>query len=122
MVAEANGRPVGFAVCGPARHKDDSGFCAEVTMLYVSPEAQGAGIGSQLLSGATEILEDFGYRWLAIWVVEQNERARRFYRLHGLNFDGARRTDPVGGGKTPLVRYAKAIGPNASLTLEALTR
>jgi GNAT superfamily N-acetyltransferase len=48
--------------------------------LYVRPEAQGRGIGSELLALAKE-RRPAGFR---LWVFQKNEGARRLYECHGL--------------------------------------
>lgn len=48
--------------------------------LYVRPEAQGRGIGSELLALAKE-RRPGGFR---LWVFQKNERARRLYERHGI--------------------------------------
>ena len=47
--------------------------------LYVAPDAQGAGVGAELLRHAKE--QSPG--GLDLWVFQVNDRARRFYERHG---------------------------------------
>ena len=51
-----------------------------------------------------------GYDICNLWVLERNERARRFYSALGFNPDGATRVEAV-GTKYPLseVRYSRSI-------------
>ena len=46
--------------------------------LYVLPRAQNRGIGSALLKIAKSRFSD-----LSLWTFQRNERARRFYEIHG---------------------------------------
>ena len=69
-VAEAAGRPVGYARL-TAGWLDD---------LYVRPEAARQGVGSALL----ELVKSLRPGGFALWVFESNEPARRFYRRRGL--------------------------------------
>lgn len=94
-VAERADAVVGFCRLCPAREIDrpPHGF-AEITHLYVSPGAAGSGVGHALFSEALELAQSSAYRGLLLWVLERNERARRFYAAHGLHFDGARHTEP----------------------------
>ena len=67
-VAEIGGRVVGYL-----------GFDADwINHLYLLPDAQGQGIGPQLLAKA---LEDGRMRRL--WTFQRNTRARRFYETRG---------------------------------------
>ncbi|WP_246012189.1 GNAT family N-acetyltransferase [Myceligenerans xiligouense] len=89
VVAEADGRVVGFAQAGPARAKE--GFAPvhdrELWSLYVLPALHGSGAGAALLgavlpSGPAQL-----------WVADPNPRAQAFYRKHGFRRDGARLVD-----------------------------
>jgi GNAT superfamily N-acetyltransferase len=84
-VAEEAGAIVGFAALS-----DDT-----LEQLYVHPEAQGKGLGAQLLEKAKEHRPNgFG-----LWVFQQNEGARRFYDRHGFRLveltDGSRNEERV---------------------------
>ena len=68
-VAEARGELLGFAVLG-----EDV-----LEHLYVRPDAQGRGVGRELLRHAQE-RRPGGFTF---WVFQRNERARRFYERHG---------------------------------------
>ena len=61
----------------------------EVSQLYVSPPAQGQGIGTALLEHAKTVSPER----LELWVFQKNEGARRFYERHGFRLvrltDGA---------------------------------
>ncbi len=79
-------------------------------MLYVSPEAEGAGIGSALIEEVETELTRQGYRDLVIWLISKNQLARRFYDHHGLVDSGKRQSDHTGGGNTELMCMAKSLG------------
>lgn len=111
-VAERDGRLVGFCRLGPAQDVDQPppGF-VEVTHLYVAPEAAGGGVGHALFSEALARAQAQGFAGLLLWVLEANDRARRFYASHGLHCDGTRHDDPdwLGPGVFE-VRYRVAFG------------
>jgi ribosomal protein S18 acetylase RimI-like enzyme len=73
FVAEMNGRVVGYT----SVRRD-----GELRMLYVDPVAQGAGVGSQLLTEA----EAAGARVLEVF--EANGHGRHFYEARGWRDDG----------------------------------
>ncbi len=100
-VAEVDGQVMGYI-----------GFHAGwIDHLYIAPDHQGRGLGSQLLDKA---LEDGGERRL--WTFQQNTRARAFYELHG--FQAETFTDgEENEEKTPDVLYFR---PGATWTAEIL--
>ena len=73
-VAEVDGRPVGFAALG-SRNGDDF-----LQHLYVAPEFQGGGLGTELIERA-KTRRPTGFR---LWVFQKNNGARRFYEKNGL--------------------------------------
>ena len=61
--------------------------CGEVYAIYLLEEYQGRGIGYRLMCEACEKLKT--YDRIALWVLEGNEKAIRFYERFGFRFDGA---------------------------------
>lgn len=86
-VAEARGKLAGFVGLGPSRDLDPN-LSGEVYAIYVSPSSWGQGIGRSLFAHATERLASHGYAAAALWVLETNIRARRFYEVAGWAVDG----------------------------------
>ena len=94
------GEPVrGFVSVGPSRDDDADADTAELYALYVHPAAWGRGLGSRLLTAALEVVDDP----MTLWVLEANERARRFYERHGWRAEAgdARRRDAGRGALPP---------------------
>ena len=60
LVAEENGRVVGYAGSSPYHRRPAYRWTVE-TSLYLTAEAQGRGIGRQLLSALVELLTRQGY-------------------------------------------------------------
>jgi GNAT superfamily N-acetyltransferase len=56
---------------------------AEVSALYVVPDAWGTGVGQGLLAAMVEEIRDDGHREATLWVGSENARARRFYEREG---------------------------------------
>jgi len=75
-IAARQGRIVGFIA-----FNDET-----VDHLYLLPEAQGMGIGHQLLNIAKQCTER-----LQLWTFQRNERAKRFYAKNG--FKSIKETD-----------------------------
>jgi GNAT superfamily N-acetyltransferase len=101
---------VGFASVGPSR---DLPRLGELYAIYVEPDEWSAGAGSALLREAErELGGRFGEATL--WVLEANDRARRFYERAGWSLDGARKADERWGVEAPEVRYRKRVSSSAS--------
>jgi ribosomal protein S18 acetylase RimI-like enzyme len=88
MVAEANSTLAGF-VC--VFQDDDPMFGSFLDNLHVVPAMTGQGIGRRLLSEAAKHLLASGSRvGLYLWVIEQNDRALRFYKTAGAEVVGSK--------------------------------
>ena len=105
FVAEIEGRIVGFASFGPSRDEDASEGTGEVPAIYVDPSVMGKGVGRELLEEATAELRLAGFSRATLWVLEANERARRFYENEGWAWDGAVSTHMFDCANEPVVRY-----------------
>jgi ribosomal protein S18 acetylase RimI-like enzyme len=55
------------------------GFHAELTGIYLKPEAQRAGIGRRLVAEAARACMAEGAEDMLVWVITQNQAARNFY-------------------------------------------
>lgn len=97
-VAEENGRVVGFAITDLSRDEDAPARTAEVEAIYLQQEAAGKGFGRALFAHAVEDLCQRGFTRATLWVLENNQRARRFYEAAGWQPDGARKTEERPGG------------------------
>lgn len=60
----------------------------EVASLYVDPAAWQAGSGARLLEEGLDRLARHGCRQAWLWVADENDRAKRFYRRRGFVPDG----------------------------------
>lgn len=100
-VCEINESIVGFVGVGPSIDEDGIG---ELYAIYVSEEQWGSGAGDELMKQATEWLRS-RYRQATLWVLSENERARRFYERLGWFFDGTTKDDDRGSFVLHEVRY-----------------
>ena len=67
--------------------------------------------GSDLkLSATTDRLAALGYRAAVLWVLPENQRARRLYERTGWQADGAERTEELRGLVLSEVRYRRPLG------------
>jgi ribosomal protein S18 acetylase RimI-like enzyme len=111
-----HGVVVGFAAAGP-EHNGGAAGVGELYAINVDPQVWGRGLGRALLRDVTAELTGLGYREAVLWVVPQNDRARRFYESEQWRDDNVRRDDEVFGVVVPEMRYRRPLptsGPRAS--------
>lgn len=97
----------GLASAGPARPEEPG--VAEVYTLYVSARVAGRGAGHALLAYVVAQLKAMQFGSALLWVLEQNERARRFYEREGWAPDGARGCEDLGGRSVNTVCYRRVL-------------
>jgi GNAT superfamily N-acetyltransferase len=107
VAPDAAGRVVGVSAFGADRDVRDDVHCGEIWTLYVAPSHWGRGYGSALLRNAEDVLAAGGRHDLALWVLEGNERARRFYERAGWRDDDGMK--PFGDSGLSEVRYRKHV-------------
>ena len=85
IIAERDGRPVGYALVAPSRPSQTWALdrTAMLETISVLPEARGGGVGAALVARAREELRAAGVTHLSLGVVAANERAISFYRREG---------------------------------------
>ncbi|NDI46664.1 GNAT family N-acetyltransferase [Goekera deserti] len=109
LVAERDG-VVGFVQTTPARDDDaDPATTAELTTLYVHPDAWGTGAGRALTTAVLTAAATQGFTDVTLWVLHDNGRARRFYETGGWVPDGRTKHDTQGGAVLSEVRYRRAL-------------
>jgi ribosomal protein S18 acetylase RimI-like enzyme len=106
FVAECAGQITAFATVGQCRDVDGTPTTGELYALYVAPGAMNQGVGSGLISFGQKHLLDHNFTRATLWVLESNQRARRFYESKGWAADGLTRSEEIGGVAIPEVRYA----------------
>jgi GNAT superfamily N-acetyltransferase len=107
LVAETGAGIVGFAGFSPSQ---ETPAIAEIGTLYAIPEVWGTGIGRQLMLATLTALGQADYTHATLWVLEANERARRFYEAAGWLPDGAAVEDTTGGASLNKLRYRRRLG------------
>lgn len=93
LIAKDGERVVGFVNYGKYRG-DDLPNSGEVFAIYVLADHYGQGIGYRLMQSAIAELKD--YPQIAVWVLDGNERAIRFYERCGFHFDGRKQIITLG--------------------------
>lgn len=79
--ADADGELVGLAHACPTRGENPPTLL-ELQLLYLLKKVQGSGVADALLQYAV------GDADCCLWVVDANERAKRFYERHGFVWEG----------------------------------
>lgn len=110
LVGEIDGAIQAISTVGPFRDRatfdDPSG---ELWMINVHPDAFGTGIATALHRRALDHLRKDGHHRAALWVVDDNARARRFYEREGWTEDQARKEDTFGDRTIVEVRYSISL-------------
>lgn len=102
-VAEHDGRIVGFSYVGPSEEPG----AAELYAIHVDPDLVGTGVGRLLMVDALDRLAALAPEREFLWVLEANDRARRFYERGGWRPDGVTRVEPIGGEPVRQLRYRR---------------
>jgi GNAT superfamily N-acetyltransferase len=76
-----------------------------MTSIHVLPTAWGTGSGRVLMAAAVDSLRSEGFRAATLWVLRDNERARRVYERAGWSLDGVENDDVVAAVTVTEVRY-----------------
>ena len=99
----------GFCSFGPTRDTDAADV-AEIYSLNIFPPFWSRGAGRTLCEHAFREAAAREHRAVTLWVLKENDRARRFYERLGYVPDGTQKIDTATTG-SPLndVRYRKAI-------------
>ena len=105
LVATDGGAFVGFVSFGPCRDEAAPLDRGEVWAIYVAPSAWSSGVGRALWRVASERLRTLGFRSVSLWVIDGNDRARRFYMAAGFSVEvGSEKEIEIGGAKLREVR------------------
>jgi ribosomal protein S18 acetylase RimI-like enzyme len=106
LVAEEAGKIVGFEVYGSAR-EPAFGFSGELYAAYFLPDATGKGLGTEMARIVSRDLAADGLNDMIVWVMEANERGRRFYEkiLGGSVVPNSRKSFDIDGAEIWEVAY-----------------
>lgn len=108
-VVQLDQQIVGFLTLGASRDPDlDASRTGEIWGIYILPEYWRRGIGKRLADEAESILRSRNYEYAVLWVLENNQRARRFYEAMSFGADGKSK-DIDWGTVLKAIRYAKTL-------------
>ncbi len=88
LVAELDGRVVGYIRLKPPTRLPENAHVIQVQGLAVHPDARRHGVAAGLLGAAEETLRERGTRKLTLRVLSTNEAAIRLYQRHGFVREG----------------------------------
>lgn len=90
LVAEREGRVLGYASTSPMRNRAAYRWSVE-TGIYLAPEAQGQGVGRQLLSAHLGLLERQGFVTVIAGIALPNEASVALHEKLGFRLSGTER-------------------------------
>ena len=99
-----NGLIIGTASFCKSRWEQYDNY-GEIVSIYFLPAYMGKGYGTHLLKRCIEELNGLGYRNMLLWVLEDNQRARKFYEKNGFICSEAYMSDDIGGKELREVMY-----------------
>jgi GntR family transcriptional regulator len=114
IVARLGERVVGFAYVGPSDDNAADPGTGHVYSLHVDPDVHRHGIGRRLLDETMRRFAAAGHEVATLWVVTENEPARRFYERLGWTPDGTieRQSLSIEGDDSPTaeaLRYRRTV-------------
>ncbi|MFB8395817.1 GNAT family N-acetyltransferase [Streptomyces yangpuensis] len=110
LVAVGDRGPVGWVCFGPPRSGiPGDGRVGEVYALYVAPDLIGTGVGRGLLDEAHAAMKGQDFETSALWVLQDNRRARRFYERAGYRADGGTQDDVYDDVTLSELRYRRVL-------------
>jgi ribosomal protein S18 acetylase RimI-like enzyme len=111
LVAELNGRLVGYIRVRPVTPLPENAHVLGVMGLAVAPGARGRGVASALLAAAEQQVRAAGARKLSLRVLSTNQTALRLYERLGFVREGVLRDEfSIGGSYVDDVIMAKHLG------------
>ena len=93
--AAVENKMIGRLIMGKSRDEDKP-EAGEIQAIYLLREHWNKGYGRQMMRYAKDKLKSMGYREIILWVLEENDRARRFYEKSEFVFDGTKKEIEIG--------------------------
>jgi ribosomal protein S18 acetylase RimI-like enzyme len=93
LVVEVDGKVVGWCTAGIGRDEDFDPEIGELYAIYIHPNFIGKGLGSKLMESALNQLRKDGYKKATLWVLNTNEKTRKWYENKGWKIEGKTKVD-----------------------------
>lgn len=97
---------------GEICHFDNAGYedWGEIASFYTLPAERGKGYGGLLFEEALRRLKELGHKNAFVFVLRENEKARKFYAAHSFIWDGTHTDIPFPGGAICCdLRYVRTL-------------
>ena len=107
FVAVLGGKIIGIITISVERDGDLPAGTGELCGFYLDPDYIGKGYGRQAMAWVQSELKSRGFSTMVLWVLDQNEKAKRFYEKNGLRPEGA--VKPSGLGERMEERYIMSL-------------
>jgi GNAT superfamily N-acetyltransferase len=98
-----------YRVQQDADPEEDTTGWGEIFAIYTDPAHQGSGVGLALHDAALAALAGRGIEEAALWVLRDNDRARRWYGRRGWRADGAVSMWEHKGATLPEIRLRRPL-------------
>ena len=108
-VLETDGRPAGCVTYRLSDQPYDNQRTGEIVSFYFLPDFWGEGIAAPLMQWVLTELKQMGCIYASLWVLEQNQRAQRFYKKMGFLLTSELLYSNMGRQKTTEFRMIKAL-------------
>lgn len=93
LVAINNNKVVGWCTGGKSKDEDSTQDTGEIYAIYVHPNFIGKGAGSKLMESGLNLLRKDGYKRATLWVLDTNEKTRKWYEDKGWKVEGKTKID-----------------------------
>ena len=103
FVAVLDGKIIGIITISAERDGDMPVGTGELCGFYFDPDYIGKGYGRQAMDWVKAKLKARGFSTMVLWVLDQNDKAKRFYEKSGLRPEGT--SKPSGLGERLEDRY-----------------
>jgi L-amino acid N-acyltransferase YncA len=121
LVAEEDGRIVGYASTSPMRDRAAYRWSVE-TGLYLIRDAQGRGLGRRLLSAHLDLLERQGFVTIVAGIALPNEASVALHETLGFTLSGIERGVGFKHGRwVDVGRWQKDLAPRTAVPAEPLS-
>lgn len=121
LVADEDGRVLGYASTSPMRNRAAYRWSVE-TGIYMAPDAQGRGLGRQLLSAHVDLLQQQGFVTAIAGIALPNEPSVALHEKLGFTLSGIERGVGFKLGKwIDVGRWQRDLAPRSTAPAEPLT-
>ncbi len=104
-VADVDGVVAGWVTGGVSRDEDVTKETGELYGIYVHPDYTDKGLGSKLMGHLLDTLKRDGYKKATLWVLDTNEKTRKWYESKGWQVEGKTKIDKRGDFDLSETRY-----------------